>query len=151
VIVCFNRCSICLGEYKEKDVLRIIPTCRHNFHLACLDLWLQKQTTCPICRVSLKELQGAMTSACSIQQLTTVPENSVDPTAQCVLPVCQDQRGQSNSQERNESVEVVIEIRQWIEHRHDCRSEVMEFCRAVDNLVHRNITMFDLKIQMKHL
>ncbi|KAG2568157.1 putative RING-H2 finger protein ATL62 [Panicum virgatum] len=105
------QCSICLSEYKEKDILRIIPTCHHNFHLACLDLWLQKQTTCPICRVSLNELQAAMSSACSIQQLPTVPENSVNSTPQCLLPVCQDQRGQSNSQERNESVEVVIEIR----------------------------------------
>lgn len=106
------QCSICLGEYKEKEILRIIPTCRHNFHLACLDLWLEKQTTCPICRVSLKELQAAMSSACSIQQLPTVLENSVNPTPQCFLPVLQDQRGQSNGQERNESVEVVIEIRQ---------------------------------------
>ncbi|CAL5015360.1 unnamed protein product [Urochloa decumbens] len=103
-------CSICLGEYKEKEILRIIPTCRHNFHLACLDLWLQKQTTCPICRVSLKELQAAMSSACSIQQLPTVPENSVNPTPQCLLPVRQDHSSQSNSQERNGSVEVVIEI-----------------------------------------
>ncbi|CAN6235971.1 unnamed protein product [Urochloa humidicola] len=106
------QCSICLGEYKEKEILRIIPTCQHNFHLACLDLWLQKQTTCPICRVSLKELQAAMSSASSIRQLPTVPENSVSPTPQCFLPVRQDQSGQSNSQERNESVEVVIEIRQ---------------------------------------
>ncbi|CAN6276646.1 unnamed protein product [Urochloa humidicola] len=106
------QCSICLGEYKEKEILRIIPTCQHNFHLACLDLWLQKQTTCPICRVSLKELQAAMSSASSIRQLPTVPENSVSPTPRCFLPVRQDQSGQSNSQERNESVEVVIEIRQ---------------------------------------
>ncbi|CAL5030503.1 unnamed protein product [Urochloa decumbens] len=105
------QCSICLGEYKEKEILRIVPTCRHNFHLACLDLWLQKQTTCPICRVSLKELQAEMSSACSIQRLPTVPENSVSSTPQCLLPVRQDHSGQSNSQERNESVEVVIEIR----------------------------------------
>ncbi|KAF8702515.1 hypothetical protein HU200_032895 [Digitaria exilis] len=106
------QCSICLGEYKEKDILRIIPPCRHNFHLACLDLWLQKQTTCPICRVSLKELQATMPSSHSIQQLPIVPEDSVTSMRQYLLPVDQDHRGQSNSQERNESAEVVIEIRQ---------------------------------------
>jgi hypothetical protein len=53
-----------------------------------------------------------MSSACSIQQLPAVPENSVNPTPQCFLPVRQDQRGQSNGQERNESVELVIEIRE---------------------------------------
>lgn len=106
------QCSICLGEYKEKEILRIIPTCRHDFHLACLDLWLQKQTTCPICRVSLKELQAAMSSGCRIQQLPTVPENSVNPASLSVLPAHQHQRGQSYSQETHESIEVVIEIRQ---------------------------------------
>uniref|UniRef100_A0A0A9AMJ6 RING-type domain-containing protein n=1 Tax=Arundo donax TaxID=35708 RepID=A0A0A9AMJ6_ARUDO len=106
------QCSICLGEYKEKEILRIIPTCHHNFHLTCLDVWLQKQTTCPICRISLKELQAAMSSARGIQQLPTVPENSVNPTDQWFVPVHQDHRGQNNSSETQESVEVIIEIRQ---------------------------------------
>ncbi|KAJ1272482.1 hypothetical protein BS78_06G205000 [Paspalum vaginatum] len=105
------QCSICLGEYSEKDILRIIPTCHHNFHLACLDLWLQKQTTCPICRVSLKELQAAISSGRSIQQLPTVPENLVNPASQCVLPARQDHRGPNNNQGPPEPVEVVIEIR----------------------------------------
>ncbi|CAD6259937.1 unnamed protein product [Miscanthus lutarioriparius] len=104
------QCSICLGEYREKEILRIIPTCHHSFHLACLDLWLQKQTTCPICRVSLKELQAAMPSARSIQQLPADPENSDNPAPQCFLPARQDHRGQNNSQETRGSVEVVIEI-----------------------------------------
>ncbi|KAL6651222.1 hypothetical protein ACP70R_010147 [Stipagrostis hirtigluma subsp. patula] len=106
------QCSICLGEYKEKEILRIIPTCHHNFHLACLDVWLQKQTTCPICRISLKELQTSMSSARSIQQLPTVPDNSVNPTCQWLLPVHQDRRGQDNSPEAQESVELAIEIHQ---------------------------------------
>ncbi|KAK3141753.1 hypothetical protein QOZ80_4BG0337920 [Eleusine coracana subsp. coracana] len=106
------QCSICLGEYKEKEILRIVPACHHNFHLACLDLWLQKQTTCPICRISLKELQAAMPSARSFAQLPTVPENSINPTHQLVIPVHQGHRGQNNSPGTQESVGVVIEIRE---------------------------------------
>ncbi|XP_010255537.1 PREDICTED: RING-H2 finger protein ATL39-like [Nelumbo nucifera] len=49
------QCSICLSEYEEKEILRIMPNCSHNFHLACIDQWLQKQSTCPICRFPLKE------------------------------------------------------------------------------------------------
>ncbi|PWZ38717.1 E3 ubiquitin-protein ligase ATL42 [Zea mays] len=111
------QCSICLGEYREKEILRIIPTCRHSFHLACLDLWLEKQTTCPICRVSLEELQAAMPSVCSIQQLPPEPdpdpdpENSDNPAPQCFQPARQHPRDQNNSQETHESVEVIIEIR----------------------------------------
>jgi len=45
---------ICLAEYKEKEVLRIIPKCGHTFHLSCIDMWLRKQSTCPVCRLSLQ-------------------------------------------------------------------------------------------------
>ncbi|XP_074279914.1 E3 ubiquitin-protein ligase RING1-like [Silene latifolia] len=45
------QCSICLGEYQEKEVLRIMPKCGHSFHLSCIDLWLIKQATCPVCRL----------------------------------------------------------------------------------------------------
>lgn len=49
------QCTICLGEYQEKEVLRIMPQCGHNFHLSCIDVWLRKQSTCPVCRLPLKE------------------------------------------------------------------------------------------------
>jgi hypothetical protein len=53
-----------------------------------------------------------MPSSCSIQQLPAVPENSVNPTHQWFLPVHQDHRGQNDRPEMQESVEVVIEVRQ---------------------------------------
>ncbi|KAF7138823.1 hypothetical protein RHSIM_Rhsim07G0021000 [Rhododendron simsii] len=49
------QCSICLGEYQEKEVLRIMPKCGHSFHLSCIDVWLRKQSTCPVCRLPLRE------------------------------------------------------------------------------------------------
>ncbi|KAI3693894.1 hypothetical protein L1987_76849 [Smallanthus sonchifolius] len=47
------QCTICLGEYQEKEVLRIMPKCGHSFHLSCIDMWLRKQSTCPVCRLSV--------------------------------------------------------------------------------------------------
>ncbi|KAL7125837.1 hypothetical protein ABFS83_14G142900 [Erythranthe nasuta] len=49
------QCAICLSEYQEKEVLRIMPKCGHSFHLSCIDVWLRKQSTCPVCRLSLHE------------------------------------------------------------------------------------------------
>ncbi|CAI0471961.1 unnamed protein product [Linum tenue] len=49
------QCSICLGEYQEKEVLRIMPKCGHNFHLSCIDVWLRKQSTCPVCRFPVQQ------------------------------------------------------------------------------------------------
>ncbi|MED6185467.1 hypothetical protein PIB30_057300 [Stylosanthes scabra] len=45
-------CSICLGDYKGSDVLRILPDCEHVFHLKCIDPWLRLHPTCPLCRTS---------------------------------------------------------------------------------------------------
>ncbi|XP_047319241.1 RING-H2 finger protein ATL52-like [Impatiens glandulifera] len=48
-----TQCSICLGEYQEKEILRIMPICGHNFHLSCIDIWLRKHSTCPVCRLPI--------------------------------------------------------------------------------------------------
>lgn len=35
-----------------------MPKCGHNFHLSCIDIWLRKQSTCPVCRLPLQESLG---------------------------------------------------------------------------------------------
>ncbi|KAL9245321.1 hypothetical protein vseg_018985 [Gypsophila vaccaria] len=49
------QCSICLGEYQEQEVLRIMPKCGHSFHVSCIDVWLMKQSTCPVCRLPVRD------------------------------------------------------------------------------------------------
>ncbi|KAF8033332.1 hypothetical protein BT93_D2057 [Corymbia citriodora subsp. variegata] len=45
-----NSCSICLSEYKLKEVLRTLPECKHSFHAHCIDSWLKRNACCPLCR-----------------------------------------------------------------------------------------------------
>ncbi|GAB2272625.1 hypothetical protein Dimus_007447 [Dionaea muscipula] len=47
-----SSCSICLAEYKSKDLLRLLPDCGHLFHLRCVDPWLRINASCPLCRMS---------------------------------------------------------------------------------------------------
>ncbi|PSR98795.1 RING-H2 finger protein [Actinidia chinensis var. chinensis] len=47
-----SGCSICLADYKDSDVLRLLPECGHVFHCRCIDPWLRVHPTCPICRNS---------------------------------------------------------------------------------------------------
>lgn len=47
-------CAVCLGEYKEDELLRCLPQCGHTFHVNCIDAWLQQHATCPVCRMSLQ-------------------------------------------------------------------------------------------------
>ncbi|KAF8030360.1 hypothetical protein BT93_E2715 [Corymbia citriodora subsp. variegata] len=45
-----NSCSICLQDFECQDVARRLPNCCHLFHLHCLDKWVFKQRSCPLCR-----------------------------------------------------------------------------------------------------
>ncbi|XP_030443871.1 NEP1-interacting protein 1-like [Syzygium oleosum] len=45
-----NSCSICLQDFECKDVAKRLPSCRHLFHLRCIDKWISKQRSCPLCR-----------------------------------------------------------------------------------------------------
>ncbi|KAJ0964272.1 hypothetical protein J5N97_029394 [Dioscorea zingiberensis] len=44
------ECAICLAEFAEGDGLRVLPLCRHAFHVKCVDAWLSSTTSCPTCR-----------------------------------------------------------------------------------------------------
>ncbi|KAJ0642111.1 putative transcription factor C2H2 family [Helianthus annuus] len=45
-------CAICLCEYREVEMLRMMPDCKHCFHLTCVDAWLKLNASCPVCRNS---------------------------------------------------------------------------------------------------
>jgi E3 ubiquitin-protein ligase ATL41 len=44
------ECSICLSTVGEEATVRLLPNCKHMFHVECVDIWLSSNTTCPICR-----------------------------------------------------------------------------------------------------
>ena len=46
--VCAQTCPICL---EHDTVVRHTLKCNHTFHLHCIDRWLLKNRTCPLCRV----------------------------------------------------------------------------------------------------
>jgi len=42
-------CTICIEEFKRGEEQRTLP-CFHRFHAACVDRWLRRCGTCPICK-----------------------------------------------------------------------------------------------------
>lgn len=47
------ECAVCLNEFVEGEKLRAIPNCCHVFHIDCIDIWLQNNANCPLCRTSI--------------------------------------------------------------------------------------------------
>ncbi|XP_061348785.1 RING-H2 finger protein ATL1-like [Gastrolobium bilobum] len=47
------ECAVCLNEFQEDEKLRVIPNCSHIFHIDCIDVWLQNNANCPLCRRSI--------------------------------------------------------------------------------------------------
>ncbi|VFQ91793.1 unnamed protein product [Cuscuta campestris] len=46
-------CPICLQEFENGEYGRALPSCKHTYHLQCIDQWLIRHGTCPICRMDV--------------------------------------------------------------------------------------------------
>ncbi|KAL0339929.1 UNVERIFIED_CONTAM: RING-H2 finger protein ATL43 [Sesamum radiatum] len=44
------ECAVCLNKFEPDEVLRLLPKCKHAFHIECVDTWLDGHSTCPLCR-----------------------------------------------------------------------------------------------------
>lgn len=44
------ECAVCLARFESTEVLRLLPKCKHAFHVECVDTWLDAHSTCPLCR-----------------------------------------------------------------------------------------------------
>ncbi|KAJ3672518.1 hypothetical protein LUZ60_007239 [Juncus effusus] len=71
------ECSVCLGEFSDEEILRLLPGCRHLFHAPCIDTWLQSHVTCPVCRANLADPLVIAVGQCLLEDLAE--EQLTDP------------------------------------------------------------------------
>ncbi|VFQ88185.1 unnamed protein product [Cuscuta campestris] len=43
-------CSVCLQDFQVGETVRSLRQCHHMFHLPCIDPWLLRHASCPLCR-----------------------------------------------------------------------------------------------------
>ncbi|KAK6923800.1 Zinc finger, RING-type [Dillenia turbinata] len=61
-----NECCVCLNEFREDQMLRVMPICGHSFHRCCADTWLRSHQTCPMCHelvVGAKQIKPNLESS----------------------------------------------------------------------------------------
>lgn len=66
-----EQCSVCMRLFNNKSV-RVL-TCEHVFHAECIDEWIQRSETCPLCRSTI-ELEDTPPSQLLMDTLRTLRE-----------------------------------------------------------------------------
>ncbi|KAL5989556.1 hypothetical protein ACLOJK_010448 [Asimina triloba] len=57
-----KECAVCLSGLEEGEMVRILPPCMHFFHGNCIDVWLQSNSTCPVCRGDVRQQESTRTA-----------------------------------------------------------------------------------------
>ncbi|KAH7655310.1 Zinc finger RING/FYVE/PHD-type protein [Dioscorea alata] len=98
------ECAVCLSEIGDGEKARLLPLCKHGFHLVCIDVWLRSHSTCPLCRCNVTgEFAGETTSGDN-QRSQRVDEIQIE-----VIPALDDERpsmdnNNNNSNNRNKTL-----------------------------------------------
>uniref|UniRef100_J3MKU1 RING-type domain-containing protein n=1 Tax=Oryza brachyantha TaxID=4533 RepID=J3MKU1_ORYBR len=48
-----NCCAVCLQDFGASQFVRVLPHCQHTFHERCIDNWLFRHASCPLCRAGV--------------------------------------------------------------------------------------------------
>lgn len=49
-----TECVVCLGALEDEEMAKLLPNCKHSFHVGCIDRWLASHSTCPLCRAMVQ-------------------------------------------------------------------------------------------------
>ena len=69
-----SECVICFANIENVQDIRLL-NCQHLFHDECIDKWLQKKPSCPVCKKEFKKER----------QLKVFVRNQEDP---CIPAIC---------------------------------------------------------------
>ncbi|KAJ4745153.1 RING-H2 finger protein ATL52 [Rhynchospora pubera] len=105
-------CSVCLGDFQDGDLVRLLPKCGHAFHVPCIDTWLRAHINCPVCRADVVDPKVAdavadSTSASSEASAGDMGETESDARDSGEVSLDEDSR---NGEENEHEEEVFDEV-----------------------------------------
>lgn len=90
------ECTVCLSKFEDAETLRLLPKCKHAFHMNCIDKWFERHSTCPLCRrrVEAEDIKNFNYSLSS--RFLRVPSNlTEDPNLEIFVQIEPSHRGSS--------------------------------------------------------
>lgn len=130
------ECAVCLSETVEGDKIRILPKCNHGFHVDCIDMWFQSNSTCPICRNEVS-INGPELKT-KAQSSVVFPTNVLVWGNQGEVTVSEEPSSSatSSSSSSDRPHEMVIEIPRQVDGDHDeTRSPIMKRLKSLQRLL----------------
>ncbi|KFK39020.1 hypothetical protein AALP_AA3G190100 [Arabis alpina] len=68
------ECAVCLSEFEENESGRVLPNCKHTFHVDCIDMWFHSHSTCPLCRSLVEINPGSEISKPEEEVVIAIPD-----------------------------------------------------------------------------
>ncbi|KAF3528558.1 hypothetical protein DY000_02042450 [Brassica cretica] len=79
-----EMCIVCFGNYNQHNYLCTL-TCGHSFHFTCIDQWLRRNISCPICRERKSPIFSTQTTI-SKGLTTTISKEVTKPSRTILKP-----------------------------------------------------------------
>ncbi|GFP97456.1 RING-H2 finger protein atl43 [Phtheirospermum japonicum] len=70
------ECAVCLNKFEPAEVMRLLPKCKHAFHVECVDIWLEAHPTCPLCRYRVDPEDVLLVDGKSLYNYQPTPRGS---------------------------------------------------------------------------
>ncbi|GJM85323.1 hypothetical protein PR202_ga01762 [Eleusine coracana subsp. coracana] len=107
-----SDCAVCLGEFDDGELLRLLPRCAHAFHAHCIDTWLRAHVSCPICRSHVLDPPAAAAEGRAAEQPDS-PAGTVDDAGRAAMNNIETTgHEQLDHQQASEQSEVRVQIDQ---------------------------------------
>lgn len=122
-----TNCSVCLNEFQDNESLRLLPNCKHAFHIHCIDTWLRSHTNCPLCR------SGILSNSLNAPALAPIEVNSganLSPNGERILE--NDEQREVNSNNEVMDREIGFNQEEFLQTERGCGDgEVQSMRRSV--------------------
>ncbi|XP_041006572.1 E3 ubiquitin-protein ligase ATL42-like [Juglans microcarpa x Juglans regia] len=89
------ECSVCLSKFEDAEILRLLPKCKHAFHIECIDNWLVKHSSCPLCRHRVSAEDPSIFTYTNSMRLMEQSERRVDSNIELFVQREDENRGSS--------------------------------------------------------